>query len=205
MNQHLDPESASKHPPGEPSAHTSEVQAALARLPRRAILAGAAITAVGAGITTAWVRSMPPDAPAVTGAVPDFWDLKWRTPSGGSLSMQSLQGRPLLINFWATWCPPCVEELPLINAFFQQNQANGWQVLGLAVDKPALVLSFLARNPLAFPVAMAGFGGTELSKALGNLSGGLPFSVTLNAGGGIIQRKMGQLDANDLALLRGLK
>ncbi|MDH4481907.1 MAG: TlpA disulfide reductase family protein [Rhodoferax sp.] len=156
-------------------------------------------------MTASWMRNMPPEAPAVTAAVPDFWDLKWRTPSGGALSMQSLQGRPLLINFWATWCPPCVEELPLINAFFQQNQANGWQVLGLAVDKPALVLSFLARNPLAFPVAMAGFGGTELSKALGNLSGGLPFSVTLNAKGGIIQRKMGQLDANDLALLRGLK
>jgi thiol-disulfide isomerase/thioredoxin len=119
--------------------------------------------------------------------------------------MQSLKGRPLLINFWATWCPPCVEEMPLINAFFLQNQINGWQVLGLAVDKPAPVQAFLARSPLAFPVAMAGFNGTELSKSLGNLTGGLPFSLALDARGGIIQRKMGRLDANDLALLAGLK
>lgn len=205
MNKHPDREPSSHQQPGEPSAHANELQAALTRLPRRAILVGAAIAAVGAGVATSWLRNKTTNAPAVTGAIPDFWDLKWSTPSGDSLAMQSLKGRPLLINFWATWCPPCVEEMPLINAFFLQNQINGWQVLGLAVDKPVPVQAFLARSPLAFPVAMAGFNGTELSKSLGNLTGGLPFSLALDARGGIIQRKMGRLDANDLALLAGLK
>jgi len=119
--------------------------------------------------------------------------------------MASFKGRPLLINFWATWCPPCVEELPLIDAFFKENQANGWQVLGLAVDKPVQVQAFLSKTPLAFAVAMAGFDGTGLSRNLGNTSGGLPFSIALDSEGGIIQRKMGRLDVSDLTLLRGLK
>jgi hypothetical protein len=199
------PEAAPANPTGAQTAHATEVQAALAGVPRRALLAAAAVTIVGAGVATAWMHSARDALPPVTGAVPAFWALKWSTPAGAALAMQSFQGRPLLINFWATWCPPCVEELPLINAFFQENQAKGWQVLGLAVDKPAQVQAFLRRAPLAFPVAMAGFDGTELSRSLGNLSGGLPFSLALEAAGGIIQRKMGRLVLADLALLRGLE
>jgi thiol-disulfide isomerase/thioredoxin len=206
MNLHSPPPAAAPaNPTDAQTAHAAEVQAALAGVPRRALLAAAAVTVVGAGVATAWMHSARDALPPVTGAVPAFWALKWSTPAGAALAMQSFKGRPLLINFWATWCPPCVEELPLINAFFQENQAKGWQVLGLAVDKPAQVQAFLRRSPLAFPVAMAGFDGTELSRSLGNLSGGLPFSLALDATGGIIQRKMGRLVLADLALLRGLE
>jgi thiol-disulfide isomerase/thioredoxin len=142
---------------------------------------------------------------AITTVVPDFWSLQWNTPDGTPLSMQSFQGRPLLVNFWATWCPPCVEELPLINAFYQQNKGNGWQVLGLAVDKVSQVKAFLTKVPLAFPVGMAGLGGTELSRTLGNVGGGLPFTFALDRSGSIVQRKMGQVSADDLQQLRGLK
>ena len=64
------------------------------------------------------------------------------------VKLADFRGKPLLINFWATWCPPCIEELPLINDFYVKNKANGWQVLGLAVDKPSSVQSFLKRMPL---------------------------------------------------------
>ncbi len=119
--------------------------------------------------------------------------------------MQSFQGRPLLVNFWATWCAPCVEELPLINDFYRQNKANGWQVIGLAVDKLASVQTFLQKMPLDFPVGMAGLGGTELSRALGNLVGGLPFSVVLGGDGSLMQRKMGRLTPADLSAWVRLK
>ena len=107
-------------------------------------------------------------------ATSKFWELAFETPTGQSIAMVSLKGKPLLINFWATWCPPCVEELPLINRFYQENSNNGWQVLGLAVDQKSAVNGFLAKMPLNFPVALAGMSGVELSKSLGNLSGGLP-------------------------------
>jgi thiol-disulfide isomerase/thioredoxin len=111
----------------------------------------------------------------------------------------------LLVNFWATWCPPCIEELPLINAFYRENNANGWQVLALAIDRLAPVQSFLAQHPLDFPVAMAGMSGTELVRSLGNLSGGLPFSVAVGGDGSVLQRKLGRLSSDDLAVWRSLK
>jgi thiol-disulfide isomerase/thioredoxin len=113
--------------------------------------------------------------------------------------MQSLRGRPLLVNFWATWCPPCIEELPLLDRFFRENAAKGFQVAGVAIDQVAAVRSFLTRLPLAFPVAVAGAGGLELVKSLGNLAGGLPFSVVLGSDGGVLHRKMGKVSEADLA------
>jgi thiol-disulfide isomerase/thioredoxin len=134
-----------------------------------------------------------------------LWGLEFDTPAGTRLTMQGLRGRPLLINFWATWCPPCVEELPLLDAFYRENADKGWQVLGIAVDKLAPVQSFLTRQPLAFPVVLAGMEGLNLSKNLGNQAGGLPFSVLFGADGSVLHRKIGKLSEQDLKLWRELK
>jgi thiol-disulfide isomerase/thioredoxin len=177
------------------------VSTAVIRSQRRVMLGvGAAAALIGVGAAT-WIgaRKAPSGEIATTEAVHGLWSLAWDTPQGGSVAMAALRGRPLLINFWATWCPPCVEELPLINAFFNQNKVNGWQVIGLAVDKPSSVKTFLTKTPLDFPIGLAGMSGTELGKALGNLSGGLPFSVVLGSDGVVAQRKMGRLTPDDLA------
>ncbi len=112
--------------------------------------------------------------------------------------MRKFHGKPLLLNFWATWCPPCVDELPMINAFYRQNHRNGMQVLALAVDKPASVQSFLQRMPLDFPIGIAALAGSELARNLGNLGGGLPFSIFLGSDGVVAQRKIGRLLQTDL-------
>jgi hypothetical protein len=70
----------------------------------------------------------------------------------------------------------------------------------LAIDQPSAVRNFLQRTPVSFPIGMAGLGGTELGLALGNLGGGLPFTVVLGATGGVVQRKMGRVTPADLAL-----
>lgn len=172
---------------------------------RRLLLGATAATAALLGLGAAWWRTQSPVLPAAAPAVEGFWEMQWDTPQGGTVSMRAFQGRPLLVNFWATWCPPCVEELPLINDFYRQNKATGWQVLGLAVDKLAPVQAFLQKMPLDFPVGMAGLTGAELGRGLGNLAGGLPFSVAMGSDGLVAQRKLGRLSAQDLASWLRLK
>jgi thiol-disulfide isomerase/thioredoxin len=128
----------------------------------------------------------------------DLWQMQFDTPDGGKLAMQSLKGKPLLINFWATWCAPCVEELPLLERFYSQNKTKKLQMLGLAADKPAAVQTFLKKLPLSFPIGITDLAGIALSKSWGNLAGGLPFSVMLAADGRVMQRKMGKLSEDDL-------
>ncbi len=163
---------------------------------RRGVLLAVAGGALLAGAGLAWWRLRP-------GAVDDtalggFWQLNFQTPGGQSLAMTAFQGRPLLINFWATWCPPCVEEMPLLDAFFREQGAKGFQVLGLAIDQPSAVRSFLGRTPVTFPIGLAGVEGTELTRKLGNLTGGLPFTVVLDADARVRQRRMGRVTEADL-------
>ena len=132
-----------------------------------------------------------------------FWSQQFETPGGENLDMANFQGKPLLLNFWATWCPPCIEELPLIDAFWRKNTTIGHQVVALAIDQPSAVRKFLSKQALGFPVGLAGLEGTHLAKSLGNTVGGLPFTVFIKADGSIWRQKMGQLTSDDLMQWRG--
>jgi len=158
------------------------------------LAAGALAAAAGAGL--AWQRLRPHDV--LPEAEQALWGQQFQTPAGEALALAAFKGQPLLLNFWATWCPPCVEELPMIDAFWRQHAGKGLQVLGLAIDQPSAVRRFLERQALGFPVALAGLGGTELSRALGNATGALPFTVFLAADGRIYSKKLGQLSPEDL-------
>jgi thiol-disulfide isomerase/thioredoxin len=167
---------------------------------RRWLYAAVAAVAGIGGAVLAWrqltareVSEPPPDG---------FWSLEFDRPPGGKLSLATMRGRPLLVNFWATWCPPCIEELPLLDAFYRENQSNGWQILAVAVDKRAAVTDFLSRHPVSFPIALADTDGIALSKSLGNFGAGLPFSVAFGADGSVRHRKLGKLSRDDLAIWR---
>jgi thiol-disulfide isomerase/thioredoxin len=166
---------------------------------RQLLYAGVAGAAALAGAALAWRRHREDEAGQDAAGL---WSMNFSTPAGASLAMRSFRGQPLLLNFWATWCPPCVEELPLLDGFYREVSVIGWKVLGIAVDQAAAVRTFLARTPVSFPIAVAGFGGTELSKALGNSGGGLPFSVLIGASGKVLQRRMGTVTSGDLAAWR---
>ena len=128
-----------------------------------------------------------------------LWALRFPKPDGGELMLAALRGRPLVLNFWATWCPPCIKEMPDLDRFQRQFAARGWQVVGLAVDSPAPVREFLARMPVSYAIGLAGAPGADLSRSLGNESGGLPFTAVFDAQGRIVRRKLGETRFDELA------
>jgi thiol-disulfide isomerase/thioredoxin len=170
---------------------------------RRNMLYGGVAAAAGlAGAGAAWWKFQPHDVVAgePERAAESFWQMSFDTPDGKTLPISSFRGKTVLVNFWATWCPPCVEELPLLDYFYQENKDKNIQVVGLAVDQPSAVRTWLQSKPLNFPVGMAGLAGTELSKSLGNQTGGLPFTVVFGASGQLLHRKLGKVSPEDLAL-----
>lgn len=121
-----------------------------------------------------------------------LWTLRFATPDGGSLALADFRGRPLVLNFWATWCAPCVREMPTLERFRRQYASRGWQVVGLAIDRADAVKEFLARTPVGFPVALAGIDGAELARQLGNDRGGLPFTAVFDPAGRQVERHLGE-------------
>jgi thiol-disulfide isomerase/thioredoxin len=113
--------------------------------------------------------------------------------------MAALRGKPLLLNFWATWCGPCVVEMPLLDRFARERGPAGWQVLALAIDQPDPVRRFVAERNLRLPVALAGPVGLELSRQLGNRNGGLPFTATFDSNGTKAVQHLGAVDARRLS------
>jgi thiol-disulfide isomerase/thioredoxin len=165
---------------------------------RRAWLAGVGVLAAVGGAAWYARRSQTPLAAVDDSPPVDLWSQRFPRPEGGELVFAELRGRPLLINFWATWCPPCVKELPEIDRFWRSH-GQTLAVVGLAIDGPEPVRSFLQRTPVGIAIGLAGFAGTDLSRSLGNLAGALPFTVLLNAPGDIVQRKLGETSYAELA------
>ena len=109
-----------------------------------------------------------------------------------------LRGRPLVVNFWATWCAPCIEEMPELSAFQQQYASAGLQILGIGIDSPDNILQFSKERPVVYPLLMAGAGGSELSRRFGNKAGGLPYTVVLDRKGRVTARMIGRFRTAEL-------
>lgn len=106
--------------------------------------------------------------------------------------------RPLLVNVWASWCGPCIEEMPLLDRFAREQAPNGIEVVGIALDDVAAVRAFLARTPVRYPVLVDAPGTADAGVRLGNPRGVLPYSVLVARDGRIIRQWVGPLEAADL-------
>ena len=170
---------------------------------RNLILVGTGAAAGAAGLGwQAWRQSRAPGRASAhaDNTAAGLWEMIFPTPDGGTLAMASLRGRPLLLNFWGTWCPPCVKEMPELDRFALEFAPKGWRVLGLAVDNLQPVQAYLARSPVSYAIGLAGFEGTELAKHLGNDPPGLPFTVALDRRGEVVRRKGGATTLEALRL-----
>jgi len=103
-----------------------------------------------------------------------------------------------LVNFWATWCAPCREEMPVFNAVFQAHQSKGFGVLGLTIDNPQSTEKFINQLGIAYPILMAENQGWDLLAKTGNPKNLMPYSFLIDQQGVVLEKKLGPLHAEEL-------
>lgn len=125
---------------------------------------------------------------------------QWNDLDGQPRSLSQYKGRLLVLNFWATWCAPCVEEMPDLQRVQDEFAARGVAVVGLGIDAVPAMRRFRDEHKLSLTLLAAANGGSELARKLGNLSGALPFTVLIDEQGLIAQRRLGRITAEELRL-----
>ncbi|MFC5432015.1 TlpA family protein disulfide reductase [Paraburkholderia denitrificans] len=131
-------------------------------------------------------------------ALGKLWSAAVTTPDGQPQSLAAYKGRPIVVNFWASWCGPCVAEMPELSAMQREYAKKGIQFVGLGVDSSTNVKAFLQKVKVDYPVYVAGFGGADVARAFGNSVGGLPYTVVIDANGTVRATKLGQIKPDEL-------
>jgi len=175
---------------------------------RRAFLYGVAgVVAMVGGGWAAWQTSSrrAPGAAgsgglALSGLPQDsraIYALQLPDPAGKIHAVADYRGKPLVVNFWATWCAPCVKEMPDLDALGKRYAHI--RFLGIGIDTAANIRQFVEKLPVSYPLLVAGTSGLALIRELGNTAGGLPFTVVFDEKGRITRKILGQVRPDDLA------
>ena len=114
--------------------------------------------------------------------------------NGNSQDLSQYKGKIIVLNFWATWCPPCREEMPELSELYTEYKNNNVEVLGVAIDELALVKKFTIESPVSYPLFAAENEGMELAQILGNDKGVLPYTVIINQNGTVIKTYFGRIN-----------
>ena len=122
----------------------------------------------------------------------------YRDLSGGERRLIDWQGMVLMVNFWATWCAPCRDEMPMFVAARQKYRASGVEFVGIGIDTAANIREFAKSYGISYPLLIADSGAIELMRSLGNRSGALPYTVVLDRSGSLVNRHLGPLSRSEL-------
>ncbi|MGZ8272500.1 MAG: TlpA family protein disulfide reductase [Burkholderiaceae bacterium] len=159
------------------------------------LVVAVALTALFAGLLVA-VQRYSPNAPGASAEA--FFAQTFKDLDGEPRAMAAWQGQLVVLNFWATWCPPCVEEMPDLQRVHDEYRSRDVVVIGLGIDNPSALKRFQDEYNLALPLFAAGAAGSELAKALGNSSGALPYTLLIDRKGRIVHARLGQIRPAEL-------
>jgi len=162
---------------------------------RWALVIGAALAALGGGLYFGLEQRNESPAPA---AATGLMGLALPDVTGKEQRIDQWKGKVIVVNFWATWCAPCREEMPEFIKAQSEYGAKGLQFVGIAVDQADKVAQFEKEIGLNYPSLVGGFGAMELSKSLGNKLMALPFTVIVDRQGAIVHTQLGLLKPDKL-------
>jgi len=147
-----------------------------------------ALVAAAAGMAyQEWRMGPAPDDGALTAlSTARFPDLQ-----GNAQTLDQWRGKVLVVNFWATWCAPCRDEIPIFVKLQDKYRSQGLQFIGIAVDQRDKVQPFAADFGMNFPVLIGSADAIELSRKLGNRAGVLPFTIVLTRDGRLARTEIG--------------
>lgn len=161
------------------------------------VLTAAGLAAAAAGFLV---------GPAFLGREPGpeaFFGASFPDLQGKPRQLSEWRGKVLVCNFWATWCAPCREEMPLLLAARAKYASNGVEIVGIAIDSATKVGEFAGSLGITYPILLSEADGLEHMRRLGNSSGGLPYTVFFDRRGRAAHRKLGALKAGDLEGILG--
>jgi thiol-disulfide isomerase/thioredoxin len=159
-------------------------------------IVGISLLALLAGVLTSqWIYKT---GLANDPAIKAFFANPWQTPDGKSVDTEQWRGKVLVVNFWASWCPPCVEEMPTLDKLQQEFKAQNVLFVGIGIDSPSNIREFLAKTPVSYPIVTGGMEGSNLSKQMGNSQGALPYTIIINSQGKATISKLGKIGEEEL-------
>ncbi len=120
---------------------------------------------------------------------------------GRPQALEQWRGKVLVVNFWATWCTPCREEIPAFMKVQEKWSARGLQIVGIAIDDTDKVRPYVAELKINYPILVGGLDGIELARQAGNRLGGLPFTVVFDREGGAVHSQLGGVNQRKLEAL----
>ena len=160
------------------------------------MIGGISVLALVAGIFSShWISQT---GLASDPSIKAFFANPWKTPDGKSANSDDWRGKVLVVNFWASWCPPCVEEMPTLDKIAQEYASKNVLIVGIGIDSPSNIRQFLEKTPVSYPIMIGGLDGSALAKQMGNAQGALPYTVIINAKGKSVFTKLGKISEEEL-------
>ena len=136
--------------------------------------------------------------PAAASGVPALFAATFLDQDGQAQALSQWRGKVVVVNFWATWCPPCKEEMPELSEFQQKFANRNVVVLGLSTDDVTKIREFAQQAPVHYPLLAGDFEAMALAESLGNNKGVLPYSVVISPDESISRTYFGKLDMKKL-------
>lgn len=164
-----------------------------------ALIAGVAMLALAAGFGAAIWHRQPGESES--GAAEALLAAPLNDLQNQTGTLNQYRGKVLVVNFWATWCPPCREEIPHFIEIQQQANRKNVQFVGIALDNPSEVAGFVQEFAINYPILIGGINESEMMRALGNASGGLPYTLIYDRTGQLREKIIGGLDKSRLERL----